>query len=151
MVRIRRASEADLAQVAAVQQASPEAARWDVAEYLRYDFWVADFYESNRTPGFEGGRIAGFLVARTLTEGEREVLNLAVMPAFRRQGVARELLDSFLGMARGAVYLEVRESNRAAREFYKSMGFKMFSQRSGYYDSPGGLVEPAIVMKFHSC
>jgi len=141
MFLIRRGRQPDLRQVAAVQEASPEAARWNVTEYLQYDFRVAD----------AGGRIAGFLVSRPLAEGESEVLNLAVTPDFRRQGVARELLQSFLAEARGAVYLEVRESNRVAREFYKSMGFQEFSNRSGYYDSPHRLPETAIVMKFHSC
>ena len=141
MFLIRRGSEPDLPGVAAVQAASPEAAPWNVTEYLLYDFRVAD----------AGGRIAGFLVSRPVAEGESEVLNLAVTPDLRRRGVARELLKSFLVEAPGAVYLEVRESNRAAREFYKSMGFKEFGSRSGYYDSPGGLSETAIVMKFHSC
>ena len=141
MLLIRRGFEPDLPEVAAVQNASPEAAPWNVIDYLQYDFRVAD----------AGGRVAGFLVSRVVAERESEVLNLAVMPDFRRQGVARKLLKSLLVEARGAVYLEVRKSNQVAREFYKSMGFKEFGSRSGYYDSPGGLSETAIVMKFHSC
>ena len=90
----------------------------------------------------------GFLVARTLAADEREILNLAVAPDFRRKGVARALLDSALQGFRGGVFLEVRESNGVAQEFYKSLGFKELSKRTGYYDSPP---ETAIVMKFHSC
>ena len=138
---IRPGREPDLPEVAAVQQASPEAAQWNVTDYLQYDFRVAE----------AGGRIAGFLVSRKLAEAESEVLNLAVAPGFRRQGIARELLQTFLRETPGVVYLEVRESNRIAREFYKSMGFKDFSYRGEYYESPGGLAETAIVMKFHSC
>jgi ribosomal-protein-alanine N-acetyltransferase len=48
----------------------------------------------------------------------------------------------------GDVFLEVRESNVVAQEFYKSLGFKALSRRLGYYDLPP---ETAIVMKFHSC
>lgn len=138
---IRRGRPPDLAEVAAVQEASLEAAQWNVDEYLKYDFRVADAH----------GRIAGFLVSRQLAEGESEVLNLAVTPEFRRQGVGRALLESFLAEARGEVYLEVRESNLVAREFYKSMGFREFSNRPEYYDTPYGSPETAIVMKFHSC
>jgi len=141
MFLIRRGRPADLAQVAAVQEASPEAAQWNVTDYLQYDFRVAE----------AGGRIAGFLVSRTVAGLESEILNLAVAPDFRRQGAARDLLQSFLAQARGAVYLEVRESNRVARKFYKSMGFQEFSNRPGYYDTPGCSPETAIVMKFHSC
>ena len=87
-------------------------------------------------------------MARTLAADEQEILNLAVTPDFRRKGVARALLDHAFKGFRGAVFLEVRESNDVAQEFYKSLGFKELSKRAGYYDSPP---ESAIVMKFHSC
>jgi ribosomal-protein-alanine N-acetyltransferase len=127
-----------LAEVAVIQAASPEAAQWDVADYLKYEFRVSVC----------GIRVAGFLVSRTVAEGETELLNLAVAPGFRRQGVARKLVESLLAESPGVVYLEVRESHRAAREFYNRMGFQEVSLRSGYYREPP---EAAIVMKFHSC
>jgi ribosomal-protein-alanine acetyltransferase len=136
--RIRRGGPRDLVEVAAVQAASPEAAQWDVADYLRYDFRVS-VHEI---------RVAGFLVSRPITEGETELLNLAVAPGFRRQGVARKLVESLLAESPGVVYLEVRESNRAARNFYNRLGFQEVSARRGYYQAP---LEAAIVMKFHSC
>jgi ribosomal-protein-alanine acetyltransferase len=135
---IRRGGPGDLAQVAAIQTASPEAAQWDAAGYLLYDFRVSVC----------GIRVAGFLVSRALVEGETELLNLAVTPEFRRQGVARKLVESLLAESPGVVYLEVRESNRAARKFYDHMGFQEVSSRPGYYQDPP---EAAIVMKFHSC
>ena len=138
MTAIRRGGAEYLEAVAAIQQASPGAARWRVADYLEQDFWVA----------IEGNRVVGFLVARNVAADEREILNLAVAPDFRRKGVARALVDAALGAFRGSVFLEVRESNAVALKFYKSLGFKELSRRKGYYDSP---VETAIVMKFHSC
>jgi ribosomal-protein-alanine N-acetyltransferase len=92
--------------------------------------------------------VVGFLVWRPLAEGECEVLNLAVAPEFRRQGVARELLNPLLNLRGTQAFLEVRESNQAARIFYKSMGFQEVNIRRDYYGSPA---ESAIVMKFHSC
>jgi ribosomal-protein-alanine N-acetyltransferase len=92
--------------------------------------------------------VAGFLLWRPLDDVECEVLNLAVAPEFRRQGVGRELLSSLLNLRDRQIFLEVRESNQTARIFYKSMGFKEVSTRPKYYDHP---VEAAIVMKFHSC
>jgi len=138
MTAIRRGGADDLEAVAAIQEASPGAARWRVADYLAQDFRVA----------IEGDRVVGFLVARTLAVDEREILNLAVALDFRRKGVARALLDHALDGFRGTVFLEVRESNEIAQEFYKSLGFKALSKRAGYYSSPP---ESAIVMKFHSC
>ena len=137
-VVIRRGAPGDLAEVAVIQAASPEAAQWDVSDYPRYHFRVS----------LCGIRVAGFLVSRMVAEGETELLNLAVAPEFRRQGVARKLVESLLTESRGVFYLEVRESNRAAREFYNHMGFQEVSSRPGYYQAPP---EAAIVMKFHSC
>jgi ribosomal-protein-alanine N-acetyltransferase len=138
MTAIRPGGADDLDGVAAIQQASPGAAGWRVADYLEQEFLVA----------LQGNRIVGFLVTRTLVAGEREILNLAVAPDFRRKGVARALLDRALEAFCGEVFLEVRESNGVAKKFYKSLGFKELSKRKGYYDNPP---ETAIVMKFHSC
>jgi ribosomal-protein-alanine N-acetyltransferase len=135
---IRRAEAGDLEAVEAIQSASPAASHWPAADYLQYEFTVA----------VSDGAVAGFLVWRPLAEGECEVLNLAVAPEFRRQGIARELLNAVLNLRDTEIFLEVRESNRAARMFYKYMGFQEVSFRHSYYESPS---ESGIVMKFHSC
>jgi len=136
--RVRAGEPADLEAIAAIQSASPEAALWPPGDYLQYDLRVA---ERQR-------RVAGFLVARRTAEGEAEVLNLAVAPEFRRQGVARALMRAFLHGFQGDVFLEVRSSNLSALEFYKSLGFQELTLRTDYYERPP---EAAIVMKFHSC
>ena len=138
MIEIRRGESGDLDQVGAIQQASPEAAHWTVADYLGYDFRVAVC----------GQVVCGFLVARPLGEGEYEILNIAVNPENRRQGVGRALVASLSGGFSKAIFLEVRESNTAARNLYNSMGFKEVNRRRDYYDHP---LEAAIVLKFHSC
>ena len=135
---IRRGEAGDLEAVEAIQSASPEAAHWRAADYLQYEFTVA----------ICGATLAGFLVWRPVADGEAELLNLAVAPRFRRQGIARELLKPLLNLPGSRVFLEVRESNLAARMCYKSMGFQEVSIRQKYYSSPS---ESAIVMKFHSC
>ncbi len=138
MVTVRRGDASDLPAIAAIQQASPEAAQWNAEDYLAHDFRVA----------VENGRLAGFLVARQVAPDESEILNIAVAPDCRCRGVARSLVATFLEGSPGAIYLEVRESNTAARSLYKSMGFQEVNTRYGYYCSPP---EAAIVMKFHSC
>ena len=136
--QIRVAEAADLEAIGAIQAASPEAALWPPGEYLQYDVLVA----------VRGRRVAGFLVTRRTAEGEAEILNLAVAPEYRRQGIARALMCAFLHGFRGDVFLEVRGSNSSARELYKSLGFQELTLRKDYYGTPP---EPAIVMKFHSC
>jgi [ribosomal protein S18]-alanine N-acetyltransferase len=135
---IRRGGAGDLAQIDAIQEVSPEAPHWPPADYLQYDLLVA----------VRKNRIAGFLASRTVAPGEREILNLAVSPEFRRQGIAHRLWSSLVESFTGSIYLEVRESNRAARNLYLSLGFKEVGCRLGYYANPP---EAAIVMKFHSC
>ena len=135
---VRRGEPRDLGEILGIQLACPEAAQWAPTQYLNYELLVAA----------AGIHIAGFLVGRTLAPGEYEVLNLAVAPDSRRQGIGRSLVNAYLEASPGAVFLEVRPSNLAARVFYKSLGFEEVTVRPRYYQDPP---EPAIVMKFHSC
>src|SRR5690348_9326591 len=125
MTAIRRGEPSDLQEIAHLQEAAPEAAHWNVAEYLQYDLRVAIL----------DGQLAGFLVRRPLAAGESEILNLAVSPEFRRRGIACELVKSFLQDFPGAVFLEVRASNRPALKFYKYLRFHEVTIRLGYYES----------------
>jgi [ribosomal protein S18]-alanine N-acetyltransferase len=92
-------------------------------------------------------RIVGYVVAWFAAD-EGEIANLAVREPTRRQGIGASLLDAALGEGRrrGArnVYLEVRESNDAARRLYASRGFEELGRRRGYYKRP---VEDAIVLR----
>src|ERR1017187_456694 len=138
MPAIRRGGVGDLAAIAAIQAASPEAAQWKADDYLAHHLLVAT--------GETG--VVGFVAARPVADQEFEILNLAVAPGFRRQGIARELLGALFHDYQGTFFLEVRESNHAARACYKSLGFQLVTRRPNYYESPP---EAAIVMKFHSC
>jgi len=95
----------------------------------------------------EGGVTLGFLVIRRIAANEHEVLNLAVDPSARRRGVARRLLQNALAQRRGTWFLEVRESNSGAIQFYEVLGFQRAGRRKDYYREPA---EPGIVMKFDS-
>lgn len=135
---IRDAGPDDLEAIARIQQSSPEGAHWPPADYLAYGVRVA----------FLGTQPAGFCAARHLGGGETELLNLAVAPELRRQGIGGRLLQDLLGRFPGTVFLEVRASNTAARELYQTYGFKEVTVRKGYYSEPS---EDAVVMKNSSC
>ena len=136
-MKIRAATGDDLAAIATIQAASPEASQWDPAGYLDYDCLVA----------VENDHVAGFLVSRQTTPGEREILNLAVALSERRRGIARRLIAAELERARGQWFLEVRESNIAALNLYKACGFQEAGRRNSYYHDP---TESGIVMKLNS-
>jgi len=138
VIEIRTAVEGDLPAITEIQQLSPEAAHWHVPEYLDQDCWVAVVQQ----------RIAGFLVCRPVAEGERELLNVAVHPDFRRQGIARALVEMECNRNLADYFLEVRASNQAARALYGAMGFTEMGVRHMYYDNPP---ESGIVMKRGSC
>lgn len=94
-----------------------------------------------------GADVAGYIVARAVAD-EGEILNLAVSERFQRRGVGRALALAALSTlgARGAktVYLEVRESNGAARRLYQGLGFEILARRGKYYRRPE---EAALVLK----
>jgi ribosomal-protein-alanine N-acetyltransferase len=91
--------------------------------------------------------IAGYVIAFAIGE-DAELLNIAVDPAFRGRGLAGQMLDALLielgsrGVA--AAFLEVRESNAAARALYGSRGFTEIGRRRNYYRRP---IEDALVMR----
>lgn len=78
---------------------------------------------------------------------ELHINNLAVHPAYRRQGYGRELLEYViaLGARVGAVRatLEVRRSNEAALRLYEGLGFRVEATRRNYYEQP---VEDALIL-----
>jgi ribosomal-protein-alanine N-acetyltransferase len=140
-VVVRRATREDLDAIASIQASSPEASQWTPSSYLEHYCTLAIVEES----------VVAFLVSRETAPGEREILNLAVDPVWRRRGVARKLLEAELSRSKTQWFLEVRESNAAARQFYESLGFRPTGRRENYYRSLSeGSPEGAIVMTFFS-
>ena len=92
-------------------------------------------------------RICGYVVAWVVVD-EAEIANFAIAPERRGQGVGRLLLDATIDELerRGAanLFLEVRESNAAARALYASRGFTTIGRRRNYYRRP---VEDALVLR----
>lgn len=91
----------------------------------------------------------GFLLARVVA-GEAELLTLAVARDARRQGVGTRLVEGFLSeaQARGAesAFLEVAETNVAARALYAAAGFVPAGKRREYYHAADGSLQDALIL-----
>ncbi|MGH9794305.1 MAG: ribosomal protein S18-alanine N-acetyltransferase [Candidatus Acidiferrales bacterium] len=134
---IRSIALHDVGAVGSIALLSPEAAQWPAADIERLVGGEARGIQG--WVGEVGGELAGFLVMRS-APGEVEILNMAVVPQSRRAGVGSRLLRHALEVARAAgaqrVFLEVRESNRAAIALYARHGFQAAGRRENYYSAP---------------
>ena len=91
----------------------------------------------------ENGRGVGYVGLYALT-GEADIVRVAVLPEYRQKGIARAVLSKSLESVEGDVFLDVRESNTAAINLYKSLGFYDTGVRKDYYSNP---TENAVLMK----
>jgi ribosomal-protein-alanine N-acetyltransferase len=75
---------------------------------------------------------------------------IATRPHAQRRGVARILLEHQIAALKSSgvnqLFLEVADSNAAARGLYEALGFKQAGLRRGYYQRPGGSPEDALVL-----
>lgn len=93
----------------------------------------------------EDGALLGYAVLSTVLD-EGNLDNIAVAPAYRRQGVADALLSVVTGFGRehlSRLMLEVRASNAPAIALYEKYGFAAVGRRKNYYDAPR---EDAVLM-----
>jgi ribosomal protein S18 acetylase RimI-like enzyme len=156
--------EAVLESVWELTKASTTVARWSRAAFYPYvstdeaggalqakALFLACTPRSAGVPEASGGdspivaeeRVVGFAAfsaIMTVGAGESALENMAVAAAWQRQGIGRRLLTAGLHWCRAhasaAVFLEVRESNRAAIALYERAGFSAVGNRPGYYREP---------------
>jgi len=143
----------------ALERATPHAAHWTEEQYQALFSagkrgWQQVVLVAEGTPdrasaeGHSGETRLGFLAARRV-EPEWELENIVVAASARRMGIGKRLLDALLAEAarirNAAVFLEVRESNAAARALYVKAGFRESGRRHFYYKDPP---EDAILYRF---
>lgn len=95
----------------------------------------------------DGDTLAGYVGSQTCMD-ETDMMNLAVSPAYRRQGVGKALIDALTKQLqmRGSrcLTLEVRSSNAPALALYGRMGFQQIGLRKNYYRNPK---EDALILR----
>jgi ribosomal-protein-alanine N-acetyltransferase len=134
---IRAATAADLSAMVALEKHAATAAHWSVEQYK------ALFGQQGRDRVAlvlrDGDDLRGFVVARGVGD-EWEIENIAIAGPARRRGLGTLLLGELLDVARArggvSVFLEVRESNHAARALYEKWAFLESGRRRSYYSNP---------------
>ncbi len=138
-----RMGQEDLEQVMLIENASfPKP--WHVSFFerqLRYSKKSTFCYVARLND-----EVLGYIVFYIVCD-EAHIMNIAVDPDFRQQGVGRYLLASVLDFVRKQsgkeVYLEVAVNNSAARHLYRQFGFEVCGVLKRYY-SDG---EDAYIMR----
>jgi ribosomal-protein-alanine N-acetyltransferase len=120
----------------AIEKESPSAAHWSLEQYAR--MFTTDSHRFCLVIE-DQSHLQGFLVARFLGN-ECELENIVVVLSDRRRGVGTALMTGLLKEAASrkaeAIFLEVRESNSAARRLYAKCGFVERGRRKSYYSDP---------------
>jgi ribosomal-protein-alanine N-acetyltransferase len=146
MVRVRPAEADDLHRLAEIALRSVTAAQWTQIEYQKLFAPEPLLIRAALVVEQDGG-VVGFIVGRQVGR-EWEIENIAVTASARRRGLGSRLVGEFLRLVRerggSQVFLEVRESNHAARALYEKWAFVESGRRRGYYSSPA---EDALVLR----
>jgi ribosomal-protein-alanine N-acetyltransferase len=137
-MNVRPASPVDLPAILALEQSSHSAAHWREPAYrAMFDpdapQRIALVLQDSKQ------QLHGFAVARA-TVSDCELENIVVKKSSRRSGYGRMLLHAVIAAASfqsiTCMFLEVRESNLAARLFYEKLGFEFSGRRTAYYQHP---------------
>ena len=140
-MQIRPMTKSDCEQVAAIEAVSfslPWSLRafTDTVEKENFRYFVAE----------KEGEILGYCGFLFVLD-EAEIPNVCVKASARKQGVGKQMMSVLIEEAAkigiATLFLEVRESNVAARTLYTSLGFTEDGIRKNFYEQP---VEHAVLM-----
>lgn len=95
----------------------------------------------------DGDSVVGYVGSQTVL-GETDMMNIAVHPDYRKQGVATDLIQSLIDalskQGSHSLMLEVRQTNEPAKRLYESLGFETVGIRKNYYRNPR---EDALILR----
>jgi len=153
-ISIREMERSDIAAVAVIE-ASVSSEPWSVALFegeFSVDAATRHWVVAETPDGIVG--FAGMMfVGLDNPEAEGHLMNIAVAPEMRRNGIGRQLCDALFSVAAGvgvdAITLEVRVSNIGAIGLYRAFGFAPVGNRPGYYRKPDGSKEDGLIFWLH--
>jgi [ribosomal protein S18]-alanine N-acetyltransferase len=141
---IRAATPGDISAMLQIEKRAVTASHWSRQQYeslfSKHPHSLALVIEDH-------SGIHGFLIAHAVGS-EWEIENIAIAGAARRRGLGTRLMGEFIDRVRRdggeSVFLEVRESNQAARSLYEKWAFVESGRRNNYYRQPN---ESAVVYR----
>ncbi len=87
----------------------------------------------------DGDTVVGYVGSQSVM-GWADMMNLAVAPAYRQQGIAQMLVQELICRLKKnqvtQLTLEVRDTNLPAIQLYEKLGFTQVGCRPGYYHNP---------------
>ena len=142
MIQIKPMNESHVAQVAALEKIcfsmpwSENSVRSELTNPL--SLWLV---------AEEENVVLGYIGSQAVMD-EADVMNVAVAPERRREGVALKLVEALVAALNEkgvhALLLEVRASNEPAKALYERQGFTQVGRRPNYYRNPK---EDALILK----
>ena len=95
----------------------------------------------------DNGAVIGYIGSQSVM-GEADMMNLAVTPNYRKNGVGKRLVTALIDRLKEndvtSLTLEVRDSNQSAISLYNKEGFLLVGRRPGYYQMPK---EDALILR----
>ena len=103
-----------------------------------WSYWVV---------ALDGDTVVGYVGSQSSID-EADIMNVAVHPDYRRQGIAENLINTLVAELKNrgchALLLEVRVSNTPAITLYEKLGFAQIGCRKNYYRNPK---EDALILR----
>lgn len=143
MIMIKKMTDANVPQVAELEKLCFGSAAWSeksIASELTNDLalWLV---------AEDGDSVVGYVGSQTVFP-ETDMMNIAVTPERRREGIAEVLVDSLVvelkRLGSDSLTLEVRVSNTPAICLYQKLGFHEAGLRKNYYRNPK---EDAMILR----
>ena len=133
-IELRRLTLTDLAEIERIEHASYPTP-WSRSMFAG-ELAKPSSISIGAIDGDAGDRLVGYLVISRYVDAWH-VMNVAVAPAYRRVGIATQMLAELFRLTEGdprrGYTLEVRVSNRAAIALYERLGFHATGVRRAYY------------------
>ncbi|MDO4554748.1 MAG: ribosomal protein S18-alanine N-acetyltransferase [Lachnospiraceae bacterium] len=133
-LEIKEMTLKDCSQVAKVEE-SCFSVPWSLKSFEDTFLYQGNHYLT----AWSGDKIIGFIGMMAVGE-EADITNVAVLPTYRKEGIAsllvKEILDVAVKYKIHKILLEVRASNKAAIRLYEKYEFHFLSTRNNYYEMP---------------